>query len=394
LALGLTRAAVGLPPLRVSPADAVAYRQGHPLKTSLIVCADLLGDAVREAGCVFALADAGGVVLWVHGDTRARQWLGRLHLTEGADWSEPAAGTNPIGTALALGEPVRLVGADHFSPLLVPLAGSAAPIRHPLTGVTLGVLCLAGPTPAGSLQTLALTRATARVAEADLAELAAEAGPAAVTAPHRPRLAAPPAPAPPAPLTLSVLGRVHALLDVDGRVHELTPRHSEIVTLLSLAPEGLTAEALARGLTGDGISPTTVRVEMSRLRRQVGDDLFTARPYSLRRPVRSDADALADLLALGRAAEAFDRYPGPPLPNSAAPAIRDLGRDLAEKLRQEVLASYDARLVRRWLATEAGETDAAAWDTYAGLLPVGSPRREEATARAAALRPPAGEAPG
>jgi hypothetical protein len=386
LALGLTRAAVGLPPLRVSPADAVAYRQGHPLKASLIVCADLLGDAVREAGCVFALADAAGVVLWVHGDTRARQWLGRLHLTEGADWSEPASGTNPIGTALALGEPVRLVGADHFSPLLVPLAGSAAPIRHPLTGAVLGILCLAGPTPAGSLQTLALTRATARAAEADLAELAAESGPAAVTPPHRPRLAAPPAPVPPAPLILSILGRSHALLDVDGQVHELTPRHSEIVVLLSLAPEGLTAEALAKQLTAEGISPTTVRVELSRLRPQVGEALFAARPYKLIRPVRSDADALADLLALGRAADAFDRYAGPPLPHSTAPAIRSLGRDLHDRLRQEVLASYDARLLRRWLATPAGEADAAAWDTYAGLLPVGSPRREEAAARAAAVR--------
>ena len=40
--------------------------------------------------------------------------LERLEFVAGADWSEDAAGTNAIGTALTDGRPLQLMAAEHF----------------------------------------------------------------------------------------------------------------------------------------------------------------------------------------------------------------------------------------------------------------------------------------
>src|SRR5262249_52693870 len=47
----------------------------------------------------------------------------------GEDWSERTAGTNGAGLALAVGEPVAMVGAEHFVERLHGRTSTAAPIR-------------------------------------------------------------------------------------------------------------------------------------------------------------------------------------------------------------------------------------------------------------------------
>jgi len=236
------------------------------------------------------------------------------------------------------------------------------------------VLGVVGGPAAGTTHLLALVRATARVAEHELVRHLG-VGTRVV---HRPSQVA--------PVRLSVLGRDRALLDVDGHVHQLTPRHSEIVLLLTSAPDGLSAEAIAGQLSPEGLHPTSIRVEISRLRRQLGEDLLDARPYALLRPLRCDLNDVEALVTSGRVAEAFEVYTGPPLPGSAVPGIVARRQELHEALRNAVLTSYNVRLLRRWVATPDGATDAAAWETLASLLPVGSRGRDEATARATQLR--------
>ena len=51
---------------------------------------------------------------------------------------------------------------------------------------------------------------------------------------------------------------------------QLTPRHSEILTLLARHPEGLSGEELALEIHGASVSAATIRAEMSRLRRLLG----------------------------------------------------------------------------------------------------------------------------
>ena len=74
---------------------------------------------------------------------------------------------------------------------------------------------------------------------------------------------------------------------MSGQRIVLPRRRSEIVVLLALHPEGLTAEQLARELYGDEGKRMSVRSEISRLRRQLGG-LLGGNPYRLLAEVRAD----------------------------------------------------------------------------------------------------------
>ena len=86
---------------------------------------------------------------------------------------------------------------------------------------------------------------------------------------------------------MRALGRRRALLEIGGERLELTPRHSEIVALLSLHPDGLTSRELGRELYGADCKAVTVRAEVSRLRRRLG-------PVLARNPYRLDAEVSVD----------------------------------------------------------------------------------------------------
>ena len=448
LAAGMTREGMRLAPVPLKSGQLEEYRGAHPLMRLLPIFRDLLGDVVRDAGCVFAIADAAGELLWVEGHPRTRSGAEQIHFIEGADWSERTAGTNAPGTALTLGRPVQIIGAEHFNGAVRRWSCAAAPIRDPDSGRLLGVLDLTGGAPAGSPAMLALVRATARTVETELArmlavsdlaayqaqgELPPSAGGAAFVSPGGRILAATPgfgltrltgvtdadqgsSELPDgrrlviepvgasgyvvarfvessgqrhstSSVRLSVLGRDNAVLEVDGRALNLGPRHSEIVVLLALARDGLTTGLLAASLSPDPLNSTSIRVEMSRLRDRLGDDLLSSRPYLFRRPVRSDADVVSDLIAEGRVSDALKSYPGPLLPHSQAPGVAEIRQRLHRRLQQAVVTSYNARLIGRWLETPWGASDASAWEALASLLPEGSPRRLEASARAEAIRP-------
>jgi hypothetical protein len=454
VAVGMTREGMRLPPVPMQQHELAEYRDTHPLMRMLPICRDLLGEVVHDSGCVFAIADASGALLWVEGHSKTRHVVEQIHFMEGANWSERAAGTNAPGTALTVGGPVRIIGEEHFNGAVHAWSCAAAPIRDPDSGQLLGVLDVTGGDPAASPPMLALIRATTRTVETELARrlavsdlsayqaqgprlprlaggaalvspggriLAAtsglgltrlsgvtDAGDGSSQLPDGRRLVIEPVGAsgyvvarfvetsdqrdPTSPVRLSVLGRDTALLEIDGRVVKLGPRHSEIIVLLALADDGLTTERLAAGLSSGALNSTTIRVDMSRLRARLGEDLLASRPYLLRRPIRSDLDVVQDLLAEGRASDALSAYPGPLLPHSQAPGIAEERQALHRQLREAVVASYDARLLGRWLEATWGMDDASAWEALAGLLPEGSPRRSQAGARAEALRRPEGSA--
>jgi hypothetical protein len=448
VAVGMTPEGMFLPPVPLQQDKLADYRATHPLMLMLPIFRDLLGEVVRDSGCVFAIADASAALLWVEGHSKTRQVVEQIHFMEGADWSERAAGTNAAGTALTVGGPVRIIGAEHFNGAVRPWSCAAAPIRDPDSGQLLGLLDVTGGDPAASPPMLALIRATTRTIETELARRLAVSdlsahqaqgpllprltGGAALVSPGGRVLAATSGLGltrlsgvtdagdgssqlpdgrrlviervgasgyvvvrfvessdqqdPVSPVRLSVLGRDTALLEIDGRVVKLGPRHSEIIMLLALADDGLTTERLAAGLSSGSLNSTTVRVDMSRLRTLLGADLLASRPYLLRRPIRSDLDVVQDLLAEGRASDALSAYPGPLLPRSQAPGIAEQRQSLHRQLREAVVTSYDARLLGRWLESPWGMDDASAWDALAGLSPEGSPRRSKAAARAEALR--------
>jgi hypothetical protein len=111
----------------------------------------------------------------------------------------------------------------------------------------------------------------------------------------------------------------------------LSPRHAEILALLATAPEGLGAEALGEALYGPGHPLTSVRSEISRLRRLLGPALAT-RPYRLTADVEADLVELLEHARAGRLATALALREGALLPGSAAPGIARLREELDDLL--------------------------------------------------------------
>ncbi|GAI32634.1 unnamed protein product, partial [marine sediment metagenome] len=94
----------------------------------------------------------------------------KVHLISGANWSEPACGTNAIGTTLEIGQPVQIHSAEHYCEGIKRWSCSATVIRDPLDNSMLGVLDVSGLTKSYSRHTLALVVSTAARIEGRLAQ--------------------------------------------------------------------------------------------------------------------------------------------------------------------------------------------------------------------------------
>ncbi|MGB2569375.1 GAF domain-containing protein [Micromonospora citrea] len=336
-----------------------SYRAAHPLVRVLPLFRDLLGGIAQDGAHLMAVCDAYGRLLWVEGHPGVLRHAERMNFVPGARWDEQHAGTNAPGTALAIDHSVQIFATEHFVRPVQRWTCAAAPIHDPATGRLLGAVDITGGDHLATPQSLALVRATARAAEAFLA------------APVEPDL-----------VQVSALGRDEAELRVGGRRVRLGRRHSELLVLLLDHPEGRTGEQLGLDLYGDDrLHPVTLRAELSRLRRALGDELLESRPYRLRGRLRADFRTVTELLEHGDVPGALGAYPGSLLPASDAPGVVRLRRLVDGQLRAAVLAAADPALLAAWTATPAGRDDLAAWQAMARALPAGAPRRPLALAR-------------
>ena len=89
------------------------------------------------------LTDATGVVLSrLTADAELERHLDRVQLAPGFSYAEAVVGTNGIGTALEAGRAMHVFGHEHYAENLEQLACAGVPIRHPLSGKTVGALDL------------------------------------------------------------------------------------------------------------------------------------------------------------------------------------------------------------------------------------------------------------
>ncbi len=129
---------------------------------------DGLASLTAEDVTMLVVCDAEGRVLWRDAGPGMRRRADRVALAEGASWSESAAGTNAIGTALVAREPLRVTAGEHFVRALRPWSCAAAPLHDPRDGTLLGVVNLTHPAAVRQPAALALVTAVARVAEGEL----------------------------------------------------------------------------------------------------------------------------------------------------------------------------------------------------------------------------------
>ena len=418
----------------------------HPLHAHATLIHECLFAIADEAGYLIVVSDADGTLLTVEGSTPMRMKAAAdMNFAEGTLWSETGAGTNAIGTAIAVDHAVQVFGPEHFSDPVQRWTCSACPIHDPDTGEVIGVIDLTGDLSTVHPHSLAVATATARAVEASLklalqerdARLHARYGArirpdhsALITRSGRPigpippgwnlhgRLMIPPgggalvlpsgAPAIAEPVSptqeafvvqaveskrltsvarplvrLTLLGHGKAQLETGDAHTNLRPRLAEILALLCAHPEGMSAEQLCADLHGDGGSVSSVRVEVSRLRKLLGPWIDTDR-YRLTCEVHTDVQKVEAYLNAGAIRQAAEAYDGPLLPASEAPGIQRQREHLDHWLRQAVMTSDDAEAL--WAYVKTAEDDLGAWKRLLQELDYEDPRRSLAAARVGELR--------
>ena len=125
---------------------------------------------LANSGSIMLLTDPNGVVLEVAGDMHTLESAQDVHLVEGGHWHESVVGTNGIGTALAMRQPVQVHAAEHFGEGIKRWTCAAAPVFLPGTEQILGVIDISGPPSTYQRGNLVLALAAARQMEAVLAE--------------------------------------------------------------------------------------------------------------------------------------------------------------------------------------------------------------------------------
>ncbi len=124
-------------------------------------------DMVKELGMIALLIDPEGYVLSLTGNQGVLQDAGKINFIEGVRWTEGEVGTNAIGTALQIKEPIMINGTEHFSIASHGWSCSAAPI-HKDDGTLLGVIDVSCPLNRTHPYMLGMVATMAHAIEQDL----------------------------------------------------------------------------------------------------------------------------------------------------------------------------------------------------------------------------------
>jgi transcriptional regulator of acetoin/glycerol metabolism len=109
-------------------------------RAALPVFDSLSKELANEPACLI-LTDAKGVVLHRGGgDPSLLKALDSVYLAPGFSYNEAEVGTNGIGTALEVGGPLLVNGAEHYNGSLCMFSCAGALVTHPVTGALLGVV--------------------------------------------------------------------------------------------------------------------------------------------------------------------------------------------------------------------------------------------------------------
>ena len=122
---------------------------------------------VAGSGFVVTLSDERGYIIEVLGDEDILNNPMTNNFFQGASWSEEE-GTNAIGTALVIKEPLQVSGAEHYCQKHHCLTCSAAPIKDH-EGEVIGILDMSGASYTSHLHTLGMVVAAAEAITVQLA---------------------------------------------------------------------------------------------------------------------------------------------------------------------------------------------------------------------------------
>ncbi|MBU4205124.1 sigma-54-dependent Fis family transcriptional regulator [Patescibacteria group bacterium] len=98
---------------------------------------------IRGSGFRIDLSDKDGYILKIIGDKKILKESEEVGVVIGSNRSETIVGTNSIGITLFTGEPVQIIGPEHYNVYPRYWTCSSAPIRNP-SGNIIGVLNMSG----------------------------------------------------------------------------------------------------------------------------------------------------------------------------------------------------------------------------------------------------------
>ena len=142
----------------------VVMDRNRRLHTHAAPVMEMLFDQITGTESMVVLCDATGTVIHSVGDDDFLAKASKVALTPGVNWSEPAKGTNAIGTALVDELPTLVHADEHYLHANHFLTCSAAPILDP-RGNILGVLDVTGDRRSYHQHTMALVKMSARMIE-------------------------------------------------------------------------------------------------------------------------------------------------------------------------------------------------------------------------------------
>ncbi len=113
-------------------------------------------DILAGSDSMMLITDPKGIVLETAGDHSVIHAGMDIALTRGGRWTEADAGTNGIGTALAIGRPVMVHAGEHYCEGIKGWSCAGAPIRDPIDGGIAGVLDISAKKDQSAAQIFAL----------------------------------------------------------------------------------------------------------------------------------------------------------------------------------------------------------------------------------------------
>ena len=436
-------------PIQIAGDALDAVRVNGSLAPAVELILSALRHPVPRTRHVIAIGDANANLLWVVGESPTGEAADEIRFHDGTSCADPTAGPSAARAADPPGLAVEMFSGEHLIAAVDPLTCSAAPVHDPASGELIGVvltaeLCTSDP-PTGALAALAACAAEStlradelglRVDELERAarlrdrwesEIAGRRSGSVLVDARGLVIASRGAGQLPASVDLpldsgrlvqirdgrtfetqcldgdgailwlrrrrgSVVPRLHLHLlgaGADARLGKARPerglRSLELLAVLAMHREGLTAEQLALALYGERGKAVTIRAQVHRVRDHLGQGALQTQPYRLADSFDADSLEVERLVAAGHPGEALRAYLGPLLPASDAPAIVEARGVLDESLRRSILTTADPDLLSRWLIHPSGTDDLAAARTLVAALPVGDPRRAAASASAAAV---------
>jgi PAS domain S-box-containing protein len=164
----------GVDPRRLRPQsrDCARLEQARVRSRALLESADpflrLVHDTLVSEPHLVVVSDADGLILRALTGPGLPDDLEATNLFEGASWHERDLGCNGIGTCLAEGEPVILIGPEHFQESYVGWTCIGVPIRDG-SGAIVGALDLSVPNEHTHVHAWGWSLSVARGIEGDLA---------------------------------------------------------------------------------------------------------------------------------------------------------------------------------------------------------------------------------